>query len=689
MSHYKKRKEERIIPNPALPVSVDTVLDGTRDQVFVNGPAFGPGFVADQKSVDLDNFEGMASSANFFGLVNDFSASCWVKNFTTGTNTNHWQVGGNNGNFRLSTIGGSTFRMIVSDGSFETKIYDYSGGWPLSTWIHIGFTWDGSALTLYRNGVANTPSNIASDGSPTLADASNRTVAIYQNPGRGRMHSLAFWNVELSSAEMLSIYNTGSANTADLSIDYGNYASSANLQHWYRLGLEVDPDIGKDTGVYVTSHDLVQNGGTVDDNDIITDAPEGAGGSPVTVTLPAASANDGRSITVYDNAGNAGAADITIDTTGGDTVNGNALEVIDEAFGSRTYVSDGTSNWNTTQTNTTTGQGQTGATGETGSTGSSGSTGETGETGSTGVTGPGVASFLGALVHKSANQTLTSSVSTDLTWATEVYDVGGWFDSGTDNRYFEIPAGVSRVKLTHSILWADVSPTGRRQSTFQKEPAAGGGFAGFEGGQLTRVVPASAGSGPAYVITSAVLDVVAGDKFLAQGFHNQGSNLDVRGNESGNLTWFQIEAVEGAEGPTGETGPAGETGETGPGAADFSGSRVRRSSAQTLSNDTITVVTWETEEYDVGGWYADGGDETIFTVPAGVTRVRVSASSVFVANSTGTRTFFMEKDEGSGFFGFHGRGYEVKTAVSDATEITTVQIESGILDVSPGDTFRL
>ncbi|GAG11868.1 unnamed protein product, partial [marine sediment metagenome] len=265
----------------------------------------------------------------------------------------------------------------------------------------------------------NTPSSKPSDGTPSVGDNSSRQLQVYQNPGTGRMHSLAFWDVELSSAEMLSVYNTGSANTADLSIDYGNYASSANLQHWYRLGLELDPDIGKDTGVYATSHDLTTNQGIVDDNDIITDAPEGAGGSPVTVTLPSAAANDGRSVTVYDNAGNAGAVDITIDGTGGNTVNGNASEVINEAFGARTYISDGSGNWNTTATNVSSSQGETGVTGAAGGTGATGATGETGETGEggvTGSTGPGVASFRGALVHKSSNQTMTGSVAGDLTW---------------------------------------------------------------------------------------------------------------------------------------------------------------------------------------------------------------------------------------------------------------------------------
>ena len=60
--------------------------------------------------------------------------------------------------------------------------------------------------------------------------------------------------------------------------------------------------------------------------------------------------------------------------------------------------------------------------------------------------------FKGALVRMSSNQSLSDDTATELTWATEDYDIGGWYSgSGTD---MVVPSGVNRVALKASAVFA-------------------------------------------------------------------------------------------------------------------------------------------------------------------------------------------------------------------------------------------
>ena len=66
----------------------------------------------------------------------------------------------------------------------------------------------------------------------------------------------------------------------------------------------------------------------------------------------------------------------------------------------------------------------------------------------------------------------------------------------------------------------------------------------------------------------------------------------------------------------------------------FSGALVSKDANQPVSSATPTLLIWQVEDYDVGGWFASSGDN-FFTVPAGVPRVRLSAG-INWASGTGT-----------------------------------------------------
>lgn len=633
MSYDREKKESRIIPNPALIVSDSVVLDGTKDQILVNGPAFSGGFVPDTKSVDMDTQEWLGSSTGTLSLVDTFSVSLWlqVKNphsqgavFTIGANSD-----ATSGIFVSWDFTNDNYKVELYDDGFpplRSKRYRWNETLPaVGTWINLGFTWDGvgDTLTLYQNGVSVTPV-IENNETINLADESHRRISFtHTSPssqGDARFHSAAIWDVELSALEMASVYNGGAADQTDLSVNFGSYASSASLQHWYRLGLNAAPNIGQDFGVASTLKPVTTMGtNPTDDSDVFTDAPSTGSGGLVTVTLPAASDHSGKTITVKDNVGNAEQGTITIDTTGGDTVDLLSTDTIELAYQSKTYLSDGVSNWTLTGSNAL----------EAG-----GSTGDFGGTGGTGATGETGAVFLDAtsLIEQFSVQSLGTVEATD-TYCLSTY----------------LPFAVDILEA-----FGEVGPTGAEaQVTVEIDD-----------------VPVTGLSGATFIHGGT-------------GYSATSSNEGVTGQK---LTAV-VEGVTGAPDDlcltviTRRKGGGGTTN-------TFKGALVSKNASQSIPDDVATSLTWQTEDYDIGAWFANSGDD-FFTVPAGVNRVRASGQCRVQINSTGTRTLSISADFGGGIVSFPGRGSSRQTATVDVGAQDLISTETAVFDVSAGDKIYL
>jgi len=145
-----------------------------------------------------------------------------------------------------------------------------------------------------------------------------------------------------------------------------------------------------------------------------------------------------------------------------------------------------------------------------------------------------VATGRGALVYKSANQVITTSVKTVLSFNLEDFDTDAIHDNSTNNSRLTVPAGVTKVQLNTNIEWA--SGTGRRESAIIKNGSA---FIGR--GEM--VTPAVSGSTTSYSILSSVVVVVAGDFFEVEVFQTSGGNLNVQA-DSGQATWFNMDIIK-------------------------------------------------------------------------------------------------------------------------------------------------
>lgn len=147
--------------------------------------------------------------------------------------------------------------------------------------------------------------------------------------------------------------------------------------------------------------------------------------------------------------------------------------------------------------------------------------------------------FLGALIQKSSNQTFTTSSLADVTWDTEQYDVGGWFDSGSDNVNFVIPNGVSIIRASLNINWESTALEGERLIAILKNSAFFGGNAVWQSN-----FPANAAGtdrNTTINISTPPLFVTPGDTIGVQVRQETGSDLDVL---SAFSTWFSIEALD-------------------------------------------------------------------------------------------------------------------------------------------------
>jgi hypothetical protein len=368
MSHYKKRKESQIIPSPSREVSASTTVLTDDSYIVANGPASsggGPGFVRQTDSIYWSlqaDYARYASTAVIGTTGNNITMSCWIN-----------PLGATSGGFArpmfnmfenitddllemyLTTTGQNVVYTVLVKKGVGAKQYSISPDADSNLWANFTFTYVQSTQTLrvYLNGIEDTTPTKTQDGSPGVFDDTGNKILEFAKKGNsgGLSHELsaAIWDGVLTPAEISAIYNAGDGGNFDLNFNNGNYGSSSNLIHWYRMGHQVAPDIFNDYALAGSfQHDLDSTNQI--DGDIVVDAPGTS--SAVTVTLPDNVTNNARQVTVQDKQGSAAGLDIIVAAAGTDDINGTATDTIGTSRGSKTYISDGTGTWRTIAENT-------------------------------------------------------------------------------------------------------------------------------------------------------------------------------------------------------------------------------------------------------------------------------------------------------------------------------------------------
>jgi hypothetical protein len=140
--------------------------------------------------------------------------------------------------------------------------------------------------------------------------------------------------------------------------------------------------------------------------------------------------------------------------------------------------------------------------------------------------------FRGALVKKTAAQSIANASNVGLSFDADVYDTDTIHDTVTNNSRLTVPAGVRLIRLVAGVEFA-ANATGVRVLWFRKN---GSNFdAGF-----AQTVPGHATLQSWAIVVSPVLNVAAGDYFEAFVYQNSGAALNTNATA---FTSFGMEIV--------------------------------------------------------------------------------------------------------------------------------------------------
>lgn len=114
-------------------------------------------------------------------------------------------------------------------------------------------------------------------------------------------------------------------------------------------------------------------------------------------------------------------------------------------------------------------------------------------------------------------------------------------------------------------------------------------------------------------------------------------------------------------------------------ATPFSGARLKRSDNAAIGG--AAALGFTTEDYDYGGWHDNAVNNSRITVPAGVSRIRLTAQ--LDVQGAGSTSFRFRKN------GVNADTYGVTQVGQSGYSFTVLPVGSGVIEVVPGDYFEL
>lgn len=142
----------------------------------------------------------------------------------------------------------------------------------------------------------------------------------------------------------------------------------------------------------------------------------------------------------------------------------------------------------------------------------------------------------GALVYRNTDQSISTSSSTTLNWDLEDYDTDSIHDTVTNNSRLTVPTGVTRVRAYGLAIWQAHS-SGYRHVRILKNGAT------TYNGLGAQTSNSNAGSAEHNMqVSTAIIDVVAGDYFEMSAYQTSGSTLNIEGGV--NHSWFAMEIIK-------------------------------------------------------------------------------------------------------------------------------------------------
>ena len=198
----------------------------------------------DEYSLEFDGVTGGNANIIDLGRSTDFDSAkfsifFWVKMAASTTGT-LLGIGGTTYNlssykgFRVRKTAANRFSCVIAkDASSESEVLTAVNPVVEGTWYHIGFTYDGTDLKSYENGVlSNTTTTTYVPGG---SSESLKIGPHYYNPDsrdsfKGKLSEFAYYDEDLTAGEITTIYNEGDPYNHSLG------ANAADLKSWLRMG---------------------------------------------------------------------------------------------------------------------------------------------------------------------------------------------------------------------------------------------------------------------------------------------------------------------------------------------------------------------------------------------------------------------------------------------------------------------
>ena len=205
-------------------------------------------FIANTYSMNFDSASSQYIDAGIISSFDDgdISFALWCNLTSNGTfqyilsSTNSSSVSGINIAVRSSGL--VLFERAQDIANTQNNTGYAISGFTYGNWHHLCGTYNATSgeLKAYVDGVLKSTTNDSTDArSASTALKIGGLSASSSFPANGKIDEVAIWNTALGETAIQEIYNATANNTGkalDLSTDYNNYTSSANLQYWNRLG---------------------------------------------------------------------------------------------------------------------------------------------------------------------------------------------------------------------------------------------------------------------------------------------------------------------------------------------------------------------------------------------------------------------------------------------------------------------